>query len=1037
MDPLAQAGMRLASGVIGPIVGRFFRISEGPGAALANQPVRVSAYFSFKEKRRLTPQDFDRIARELVEAGLRAPGERPLPPGEEAGVAAALAATLSGLPGLELTDAQAVELGHEELARRLRDRAPYLGLSEQAGYFYTRLLDLTCLHVLHFFTQRSHFIAAALVQQSRRQSELIAKVDELVARIPRQDAGDEAFERRYLEYVVRKHSTLTIFGIDLTRTPGKWPLDAAYMSLEATAGPADADPADQWRLNVHTGEYELRVALSGPLPADQALADRERVLLRGEAGSGKTTLIQWLAVSAARPVPDERMMYVRDRIPFVLPLRTLARHTSLPSPRRFLASVGAPMAGEQPAGWEDRVLSQRRGLVLVDGIDEIPEADRVRAHEWLADLVGQYPGNRWLVTSRPSAVRDEWLRDQSFSELTLAPMSPSDVAAFIQRWHAAARTGEPEDDTELAGYESQLLASVRANGDLGRLATNPLMCGLICALHRDRRGFLPFGRKDLYAAALSMLLSRRDRERQLKVPEIREEAQLQLLQRLAYWLIRNGAAEMDRAQAEKLIEDALPSLPEVAALGDGRKVFQHFLLRSGLLRTPAPGRVDFIHRTFQDFLGARAALDEGGFGELARHADDDQWNDVIRMAVAQGRPRERTEIFQALLEHGTPRATLLALASLPQAAELDPRIRDAVQERAATLLPPRTAAMAKELGSVGPILLELLPDPDETDPDTAHLLVDAAAATGRVEAIDYLERFCNHASAQVRNHLVEAWPWFDAEEYAQRVISQLPSGPVTYQVSSDEQLDALGRHAPQTQLTVTGQVSSAGLARYGRRVRLESLNLRNAGLRDLGFLARQRNLKHLTCLSCPALGQLDALQDAALESLYINTPSPEWRRVLGSLAQLRRLSFSGSPADWDLKNLVHPAAPLDELWLYLNVGLSQGLRGLSWFQQIRVLSLYEAAAPASEEDWREIEALPQVYLLRLSPSALLKAPRTTSVPTVTTLAFNDSASITRSAVKRIPALFPSLTTLHLSTPVAAFPHAKLLPKGIRLTHNGA
>ncbi|MFI8102535.1 NACHT domain-containing protein [Streptomyces sp. NPDC086023] len=1036
MDPLAQAGMRIASGVIGPIVGRFFRYSEGPGAALADRPVRVSAYFSFKEKRALAPQDFDKIAEKLVEAGLRAPGERPLPPGDEAGVAAALAGTLCGLPGLDLTDAQAVELGHQELARRLRAQAPYLGLSEQAEYFYTRLLDLTCLHVLHFFTQRSHFVAATLVQQSRRQNELIAKVDELVTRIPRQDAGDEAFERRYLEYVVRKHSTLTIFGIDLTRTPGKWPLDAAYMSLEATAAVAEVDSADQWRLNLHTGEYELRVPLAGPLPADQALADRERVLLRGEAGSGKTTLIQWLAVSAARPVPDERMTYVRDRIPFVLPLRTLARHSSLPSPRRFLASVGAPMAGEQPAGWEDRVLSHRRGLILVDGIDEIPEADRVRAREWLADLVGQYPGNRWLVTSRPSAVRDEWLHDQFFSELTLAPMSPPDVAAFIQRWHAAARTGEPEDDSELAGYETQLLASVRANGDLGRLATNPLMCGLICALHRDRRGFLPFGRKDLYAAALSMLLSRRDRERQLKVPEIREEAQLQLLQRLAYWLIRNGAAEMDRAQAEKLIEDALPSLPEVAALGDGRKVFQHFLLRSGLLRTPAPGRVDFIHRTFQDFLGARAALDEGSFGELARHADDDQWNDVIRMAVAQGRPRERTEIFQALLKHGTPRATLLALASLPQAAELDPRIRDAVQERAATLLPPRTAAMAKELGSVGPILLELLPDPDQTDPETAHLLVDAAAATGRAEAIDYLERFCGHRSAQVLSHLVQAWPWFDAEEYAQRVIVRLPSGGVAYQVASDEQLDALGRHAPQSHLTVTGQVSSTALARYGERVRLRSLTLRNASLTDLDFLARQPELQHFTCLSCPGLARLDALKSASVESIYINTPSEAWRTVLSSLARLKRLSFSGSPAGWDLVDLVHPEAALQELWLYLRTGLARGLRGLSLYQGIELLSLYEAAAPASVEDWREIEALPAVSVLRLSPSALLRAPRL-SIPPVHTLSFNGRADLSRAMVKRIPALFPNLRTLSLPTPPGDFPYAKLLPSGIRVTGTNA
>lgn len=161
-------------------------------------------------------------------------------------------------------------------------------------------------------------------------------------------------------------------------------------------------------------------------------------------------------------------------------------------------------------------------------------------------------------------------------------------------------------------------AAVRTKPDLGRLATNPLMCGLICALHRDRRGYLPHGRKDLYEAALSMLLSRRDRERDMAGPDLREEPQLDLLQRLAYWLIKNGRTEMDRSRAEDIIARALPSVPEAAALGEARVVFAHFLQRSGLLREPTPGTVDFVHRTFQDFLGARAAVEEGDFGLLMR-----------------------------------------------------------------------------------------------------------------------------------------------------------------------------------------------------------------------------------------------------------------------------------------------------------------------------------------------------------------------------------------------------------------------------------
>jgi hypothetical protein len=161
-------------------------------------------------------------------------------------------------------------------------------------------------------------------------------------------------------------------------------------------------------------------------------------------------------------------------------------------------------------------------------------------------------------------VAEEWLADQEFVELRLSPMSPADVQSFVGRWHTAARTNSSEEDEALASYETQLLHAIRTKPDLGRIATNPLMCGLICALHRDRHGFLPIGRKELYQAAFSMLLTRRDRERGVTGAELREEPQLQILQRLAYWLIKDGRTEMTRDRALTEIGKALPALPEMA-----------------------------------------------------------------------------------------------------------------------------------------------------------------------------------------------------------------------------------------------------------------------------------------------------------------------------------------------------------------------------------------------------------------------------------------------------------------------------------------
>ncbi|GDY55468.1 hypothetical protein SVIO_060910 [Streptomyces violaceusniger] len=282
-------------------------------------------------------------------------------------------------------------------------------------------------------------------------------------------------------------------------------------------------------------------------------------------------------------------------------------------------------------------------------------------------------------------------------------MSREDMAAFIDRWHEAARQTcrTEEERTALNAYQSALHTAVRTKQDLSRLATNPLMCGLICALHRARRGYLPPGRKALYDAALSMLLTRRDTERHVYAPgdvQLDEEPQIQLLQRLAYYLIRNGEAELDRDRAEHLIEEALPSVPAARALGDAPAILRHLLLRSGLLREPSVSTVDFVHRTFQDYLGAKAAVEAWDVGLLIRNAHDAQWEDVIRMAVAHARPRERAELLGKLLEvarhensaESALRLFLLAMACLEHAPDLDPAIRDEVTWNALEFVPPVT-----------------------------------------------------------------------------------------------------------------------------------------------------------------------------------------------------------------------------------------------------------------------------------------------------------------------------------------------------------
>ncbi|MFC7304250.1 NACHT domain-containing protein [Streptomyces monticola] len=815
MDP-AAIGTRLASSAVAPLIKKLF-VADGPGAGLVDRPVRVSRLVSFMgEKRTFTERDMRKLTTELIKRALKEAGpyDPPLPDDEQQLVAETLMHTLHVLGELEMDDVQAVRLGPAGLAWLLRKEARRpLFLSADALHFHNALLEVACLHILNFFTQRSTFVARTLVTQSQQLSDLVARVDLLIERTPAQSAEDAGFEWRYARHIEHKHGLLTIYGIDLNQSR-EWPLGAAYLSLETTrterpatgtglpdGGGGDSHAQGVWQ--VHSQ------------PIERALAAHDRLLLRGVAGSGKTTLVQWLAVTAARQDTGDGRHYLLGRVPFVLPLRTLIRNTGpgavLPTPDRFLAAVGCPLAGMQPGGWAERVLSAGRALVLVDGIDEVPAQERERTRRWLHELLGVFPGNLWLVTSRPSAVREDWLDAEGFTELALSPMSRSDVAQFISRWHTAAGAD--------ASLERALLTAIRTKQELARLATNPLMCGLICALHRERRGYLPHGRKDLYDAALWMLLERRDRERDLpSAPDgiqLTREPQIQLLQKLAYWMIRNGRSEMSEGVAVALIDDALAAMPYVAEQGTAQEICRHLLLRSGLLREPGPAALDFIHRTFQDYLGAKAAVEERDFGLLVNNAHLDQWEDVIRMAVAHARKDERADLLTALLDRGDRRGALLSAACLEDATELDPAVRARVKEHTAALLPPQDHQVMGDLIEVGPIVLGLLPGPDELTAEEARRVVQTASLIGTDAAIPVLARFRDHPDVDVRQQLVWAWHRLDTAVFAEEVIAHLDETGVYYTVTNRRELDTLralgGRARIQVSASFTPEELTAGL----------------------------------------------------------------------------------------------------------------------------------------------------------------------------------------------------------------------------------
>ncbi|MPY60692.1 NACHT domain-containing protein [Streptomyces spongiae] len=701
------------------------------------------------------------------------------------------------------------------------------------------------------------------------------------------------FESDYRSYVEQNYGELRIFGLDFSRGDhAQWPLDTAYLSLELS------QQSSQDRVDFLEAAPRHEVS-SGRRRVEAALSGRTRVLLRGLAGSGKTTLVQWLAITAARDEFSYRLGHLDDSVPFVLPLRTLIRRGELPGPADFLAATGIPLT--PPPDWAEQVMRSGRALLLIDGVDEIPERDRERTQQWLTGLLAAYPDCNCVITTRPTAVSEGWLTRRDFTELSLLPMNQQDVEAFVQRWHLAAFGESAEAAQERDRYAERLLDTLRRKRDLARLATNPLMCAMICALHRDRRTYLPESRMELYGAALSMLLVRRDKERDVGTPEgfgIPEDAQRQLLQEFAWWLIRNGQTEAEQDRVVRLVERLLPAMPAVAPPERARDVLRHLVRRSGLLREPTPQTVDFVHRTFQDYLGAKAAVEAQDLPQVAQHAADPQWEDVVRMAVGHGRPEERAVLIGGLLDRGDTaeddeirtRLHLLAAASLEHATMLAPEVRSRAEARAAALVPPRDSEAAEKLASAGPVVLDLLPGPDQLDDREAAATAETAGRIGGEHAFQILRQFGDHPNDLVRQRVGEAWSSFDDDRFADEILSVMDLADTRLTVGTDSQLSALDRVGQVKTLEIKGSFPGERmvpglLATKPRDLRLVS----NDSFRDLGFLADGApRLRSLELVDCGSLKDYSRISDVNLEQLQLGLMpvGPD----MSPLADLRELT---------------------------------------------------------------------------------------------------------------------------------------------------
>lgn len=797
-------------------------------------------------------------------------------------------------------------------------------LSAGATSLYNLLLSESCGYIVTATSKLPEFSSQASKELLARTSRLTDMVAEALDRLPRTvpeswgiGSEDDIFTSKYLRSVVQKNDKLQIFGVSNASYRASYSLSVAYLSLTSTIPvPGMIKPSDVVADSIESdpaydGEPGVPEDTSNALRVEATLSAADRLLLGGNAGSGKTTLLQWIAVTTSQSGFGDEMADWNGSIPFVLPLRRFAS-TEMPAPEKFVEVSHRNLAGAMPQGWVHKVLADGQAIVLVDGLDELPDSRRSQARQWLVELMDDFPDSRYIVTSRPLAISPDWGSLPGFKYSELLPMDRADVRAFVSHWHraAAALTDNVEEQQEIDEAEQRLISSIASLPHIAMLSTSPLLCALICAMHKQNANKLPENRMELYETALQMLVSSRDSERDVNLdayPDLSYAERKALLADFALWLHESGASDTDEAHLYRRVGIKLRSLPRRSDT-DSVEVGRFLLARSGVLRVPIEGRVDFVHRTFLEYLAAAALVDDEAVDKIVAHAHLDQWREVVVMAAGHFTAKSREQFLVGLINRGREEAKhqhrlfLLAVACLETSPVLSRTVQELLDGCLDEIMPPENMGDALAIASAGNLAVPRLTGKWLRATEAAAA-IRALSLIATEEAFEALRYYATDNRVTVTRELIRAWGQFDSERYAKELLahSSLDGGHVT--ITDPELIHLLGEFGglKSALLDVAGKFS--GFDSLDGSEFVTALNIeRSHGMRDLTGIDRFPNLrvvvagdsKHLRSVkgisACPDLSMISLNRCPRLSDISEVSEFSEIRQLQVASTGVRNLA---------------------------------------------------------------------------------------------------------------------------------------------------
>ncbi|NMG05384.1 NACHT domain-containing NTPase [Brasilonema sp. UFV-L1] len=388
--------------------------------------------------------------------------------------------------------------------------------------------------------------------------------------------------------------------------------------------------------------------------AMQVVATYPKLMVLGKPGSGKTTFLQHIAQQC------NQGNFLSDRVPIFIRLKNFAEDATETGDFSFLNYISQELADFGTCDQQiQTLLAHGRMLILLDGLDEVPEDDRAEIIKKICKLSEEYYKNQFIITCRIATYEYQF---EGFTDVEIADFDLPQIEAFVQKWFVNVSRNDRENGKAKACQFMQKL-QLSENQQIRELAVTPLLLNLACCVFQARSDF-PARRVELYKQALNILLNRWDEARNIKRDRtgsyLSLPHKLKLLSQIAAITFKQERYFFTKSNVRQYIADYLRNLPTSLAELEGLQLSSQAVLKSleahGLLVERARGIYSFSHLTFAEYLTARNIVTspepeilQEKLLSLVNHLNEPRWHKVFLLTA--GMLNDATDLLQLMKQH--------------------------------------------------------------------------------------------------------------------------------------------------------------------------------------------------------------------------------------------------------------------------------------------------------------------------------------------------------------------------------------------------